>query len=51
MKYFKLQKAFKLYVYYIVLWMHNCMDLFNVSSSPDKKEETTKEAEEGGTTV
>ena len=34
MKYFKLQKAFKLYVYYIVLWMYN---------SPDKKEGTTKE--------
>ena len=47
MNYFKLQKAFKLYVYYIVLWMYNFMDLFNVSSSPGKKEETTKEEEEG----
>ena len=46
MKYFKLQKAFKLYVLYVVLWMHIFMDLFKVSSSPDKKEETTKEEEE-----
>ena len=47
MKYFKLQKAFKLYdVLYEVLWMHIFMDLFKVSSSPDKKEETTKEEEE-----
>ena len=43
MKYFKLQKAFKLYV---VLWKHSFMDLFKVSSSPDKKEESTKEEEE-----
>ena len=48
-KYFKLQKAFKLYLLYVVLWMHSCMDLFKVSSSPDKKEEPTKEeVEEGG---
>ena len=46
MKYFKLQKAFKLYVLYVVLWMHIFMDLFKVSSSPGKKEEITKEEEE-----
>ena len=48
MKYFKLQKAFKLYVLYVVLWMHIFMDLFKVSSSPGKKEEITKEEEEEG---
>ena len=46
MKYFKLQKAFKLYLLYVVLWMHSLMDLFKVSSSPDKKKEPTKEEEE-----
>ena len=45
-KYFKLQKAFKLYLLYVFLWMHSFMDLLKVSSSPDKKEESTKEEEE-----
>ena len=26
-KYFKLQKAFRLYLLYVVLWMHSCIDL------------------------
>ena len=42
----QLQVTFKLFVLYICVWIRSFKDLFKVSSSPDKKEESTKEKEE-----